>query len=139
MQASAFGVNWAQYAWALAGCALVVGALLGLLQSKKLQREARRERPPQKEKLLRPAGYSAMCRLEDLTDKLFPALVQALVAGAVLGLTAGGFFYPVLEGLARGRFTAGQIWHALAGGPLIAPALLALAAAGWAISKIRLA
>jgi uncharacterized protein YneF (UPF0154 family) len=40
----------------LGAYALVVGSFWGLFWLKKRRREERKERPPQREKLLRPAG-----------------------------------------------------------------------------------
>jgi hypothetical protein len=136
MKPSAFGVNWAQIAWSLGGCGLVVGTLFCLLKFKERQREARRERPPKKEKLLRPAGYSAWCRMDELSEKLLQGLVSALGAGAVFGVTVGGL-YPLVEGLALGEFHVSQVWPALRSSSLGVLVLVAVAALAWAIWEIR--
>jgi len=66
MQTGVGGLNWAQVVGSLVACALVLGCFYGLLSVKKRRREKRKERPPQREKLLRAAGYSAMCRIDVL-------------------------------------------------------------------------
>lgn len=80
-------MNWPTLAGAVFGCGAVVGVLLGLFNWQERRRRARKERPPLKNKLLRPAGYSAMCQVLDLADKLMPALAFALITdmGTCLG------------------------------------------------------
>jgi len=87
MQSGPFGLNWVQVAGSLAGAGLVIATVVGLLRLRKWRRDARKERPPQSEKLLRPAGYSAMSRMDKAADALLDALLQAVLAGLVLGLT----------------------------------------------------
>jgi hypothetical protein len=69
MQTGIGGLNLAQVVGSLVACALVLGGFYGLFSLKKRRREQRKERPPQREKLLRPAGYSAMCRIDALWEK----------------------------------------------------------------------
>ncbi len=55
---------------------------------------SRREKPPQQEKLLRPAGYSLGIRLESLQDRVLNELLLACVlcsGGGVCALTTGLF------------------------------------------------
>ena len=61
-------------------------------------------RPPQREKLLRPAGYSAMRRIDALSEKWMSAAAQAVGAGMFFGLIVGTF-YPLLAALAFGPVT----------------------------------
>jgi hypothetical protein len=68
------------------------------------KREERNERPPQREKLLRPAGYSAMRRVEALSEKWMSAAAQAIGTGVFFGLIVGTF-YPLLAALALGQVT----------------------------------
>jgi uncharacterized iron-regulated membrane protein len=56
MQTAVGGLNLAQMVGSLVACALVLGSFWGLFWLKKRRREARNEGPPQREKLLRPAG-----------------------------------------------------------------------------------
>ena len=102
-------MNWVQVASSLAGAGLVTATVVSVLRLRKWRRDARNERPPQSEKLLRPAGYSAMNRMDKAADALMDALVQAVSAGLVLGLTLGTF-YPIFQGLASGHFLFAQIW-----------------------------
>src|SRR5437660_5437529 len=103
MQSGPFRLNSAQVVGSLAGFGLVIVTFVGVLRFRKWRRDARNERPPQSEKLLRPAGYSAMSRMDKASDGLIDALVQTVSAGVVFALTLGTF-YPVLDGLARGDF-----------------------------------
>jgi hypothetical protein len=135
MQPNEFDVIVSATVGMLAGGVVVLGIVVGWQRLKKRRREARRERPPQAEKLLRPAGYSALCRLEELADSLVTALFQAIGAGLVFGLMAGAF-YPLLEGLALGRFTFAEIRHAPKSETLLAPACLVLIGLLWSIREI---
>ena len=49
-------MHLAQVVGSLVACGLVLGSFWGLLWLKKRRREERKERPSQREKLLRPAG-----------------------------------------------------------------------------------
>ena len=49
-------MNSAQVVGSLVACALVLGSFWGLFWLKMRRRKERKERPPQWEKLLRPAG-----------------------------------------------------------------------------------
>ena len=95
----------------VAGAGLVGVIAVGWLRLRERWREARRERPPQSEKLLRPPGYSAGRRLDDLADKLAQPLMLAIFGGALLGLIVASF-YPLVEGLLLSRFTLTQVRHA---------------------------
>jgi hypothetical protein len=100
--------SWPQLLWSITGFAVVIVVLItrrGLIHRR---RTARNERPPQKSKLLRPPGYSAQCRAEETFDKLNDALVQALGAGAVAGLSFGPIA-AILQGLVLRRFTFSQV------------------------------
>jgi hypothetical protein len=136
MQPGIAGLNWAQAIGMVVGGVLVVGVAIGLLAVKKRQREKRNERPPQRAKLLRPAGYSAMCRIDALAEQWMFTLLQAIGAGVVLGVMAGTFF-PLLAGLALSRFTLAQIWGAPNSEMIIALALLGLIALLWAIRSFQ--
>lgn len=137
MQTGAVGLNWTQVAGSLAGCALVVGAFFWLFRLKRRRKEERRERPPQKEKLLRPAGYSAMCRVDELAEKWTWAAVQAIGAGVIFGLTAGTLF-PLVAGVALGRFTVAQVWAAPKSDVLIAVALVGLISLLWTVRGFQM-
>ena len=132
MQTGAVGLHWAQLAGSLVAYALVVGTFFSLLWLKRRRREKRRERPPQREKLLRPAGYSAMCRVDGLAEKRMWAMFQAIGAGMVFGLTAGTLF-PLFAGVALARFTVAQIWAVPKADVLIVVALVGLIALLWTI------
>jgi len=101
------------------------------------RRTTRNERPPQKSKLLRPAGYSALCRAEEASDKLNDSLVQALGAGAVAGLS----FVPlaaVLQGLILHRFTLTQVLATPHSSLLLAILALEVSAVAYGIASCLL-
>src|SRR2546430_13122803 len=136
MQSGPFGLNSAQVAGSVAGFGLVIVTFAGVLRFRKWSRDARNERPPQSEKLLRPAGYSSMRRMDKATDALMPALVQAVSAGLLFGLTLGNF-YPIFQGLASGHLLFAQIWTPPLRGPAVILSMLAVVAALWLIWKGR--
>jgi hypothetical protein len=103
---------------------------------KKRRREERKERPPQREKLLRPAGYSAMCRIEALSEKWMSGVAQAIGAGMFFGLTAGTL-YPLVAGLALGQFTLGQVWNAPRSDVIIVAALVGIITLLWAVRAFQ--
>jgi len=137
MQTGALGMNWAPLFGAVSGCFLVVGASFGILWFKKHKREKRRERPPQEEKILRPPGYFASCRLDELTEKLTWVVLQAIASGMIFGGVTGTL-WPVVAGLLLGRFTVKEIWSADGSEVLAATALLDLVALLWAIRQVQL-
>ncbi len=137
MQNGLLGLNWTHSVGAVAGCALVVGALFAVVKLKQRRRDARKERPPQEEKILRPAGYYAMERLGELDEKTVGMLTRVLVAGMVFGIM-GGAFWPLLKGLALGQFTPKQIWAEPKSEILIAGILMAVAALIWCIRELQL-
>ncbi len=119
----------------VAGGALVFAILVGSFRFKQRRREARRERPPQNQKLLRPAGYSAMRRVDDLAEELMPALAQAAAAGVLFGIAAATF-YPLLEGVVLGRFTLAQVGHAPRAEMFLAGACFMLGCLLWSVREI---
>ena len=84
MQTGVGSLNLAQVVGSLVACTLVLGGFWGLFWLKKRRREERKERPPQREKLLRPAGYSAMCRIDALSEKWMSAAAQLSAPGCFL-------------------------------------------------------
>ncbi len=92
----------------LIGIGLVVAAFAALVWIKRRSQAARHERPPLRTKILRPPGYSLTCRIDELAEKLTVPVMQAVCAGALLGLT-GSAFYPLMEGLVLRRFTLAEI------------------------------
>jgi len=135
MQPAILGLNWNQLLGALLGAAAVVAIIFGLFYLERRRREARKERPPQNEKLLRPPGYSAMLKLDDLADNGPFSAFQAIASGLVLGVGAGSF-YPVVVGILLGRFTLAQILHSDPHGVIYSAVLLLLAALLWFIRSL---
>jgi hypothetical protein len=127
MQSGAVGLNWVQVAGVLAALGLIFVTFFCLKRLKQRRREESGERPPQREKVLRPAGYSAMCRMDDLAEELVSAVIQAAGAGMVFGVIVATFS-PLLTALALGKFTLAQMWAMPGSDLLVVAALLALIA-----------
>ena len=71
-----------------AGC-IPASVLLAAVSIDRWQRKRRGERPPLSEKLLRPAGYSLQCKLEDLEDSFMTWFMGTfLVSLPALGVLA---------------------------------------------------
>lgn len=137
MQTGVGGFNLAQVVGSVVAWALVLGGFWGLFWLKKRRREERKERPPQREKLLRPAGYSAMCRIDALWEKWMWAAAQAVGAGMFFGLTVGTF-YPLLAALALGQVTMGQLWRASGSSVILVAVFAAIIALLWAVRGFQL-
>ncbi len=86
------------------GVAVVLGTFVALVWFQLQRKTGRRERPPQREKLLRPPGYFLLCRINELSDHAAFSAVQALAAGAFFGF-ASSTLYPLAEALLLGRLT----------------------------------
>jgi hypothetical protein len=86
----------------------VTAAFGALAWFRRRSRIARDERPPQRTKILHPAGHSLSCRIDELSDALTSSIMQATAGGAVLGI-AGGGLYSFAAGLALRRFTFTQV------------------------------
>jgi Mg/Co/Ni transporter MgtE len=136
MQTGVGGLNLAQVVGSLVASALLLGSFWGLFWLKRRRREERKERPPQREKLLRPAGYSAMCRIDALWEKLTGAVAQALAAAVMFGVMAGTF-YPLVAALALGQVTLGQVWAAPRSDVIIVGALVGIIALLWAVRAFQ--
>jgi hypothetical protein len=97
-----------QLIWSLVAILFVFGALICRRVLINRRRRENKERPPQKSKLLRQAGYSCLCNLDEAFDQLLFALLQTIAAGAMFGL-AFAPIEPVLAGLILRRFTFAQL------------------------------
>src|ERR1043165_6780777 len=102
------GLGWNMMIGEVLAVAAVVGAFVGKRHLRKRQQAARNERPPQPDKVLRPAGYSASRRVFDLSDSLLFALLGAGGAAVVFGILCAAF-YPFAAGMVLGRFTVAQV------------------------------
>lgn len=129
-------MNLAQVVGLLVAFALVLGSFWGLFWLKRRRRGERKERPPQREKLLRPAGYSAMCRIDALWEKCMSAVAQAIGAGVVFGLVVGSF-YPLLAALALGQVTMRQVWSTPKSDVIIVAAFVGIIALLWAVRAFQ--
>jgi hypothetical protein len=90
------------------GVGVFCGAVWLLFRLKQQRKEARGERPPQPEKILRPAGWSALQRLDEVFDRLLNAALWGVAGAAMAGLVAGGFF-PAVRAVVQGRLSIGQV------------------------------
>jgi len=118
------------------GCALVLASVFTLIRYKKRRREESGEKPPQREKLLRPAGYSAQLKIEALQERWNWAVAQAVGSGIVFGAILGGLA-PVLKGVALGEFTAAQIGASPGSHVMIALVLIGIIALLWVIRALQ--
>ena len=134
-QSEPAGLIGSQITGLVFGAGLVVAAFATLEWRKRRSRAARDERPPQQAKILRPAGYWLTCRLNELTEHFNSSLLQALAAGAVLGLV-GTALFPVIEGLLLQRFSFAEIRGHPKSYIFLSGILVALSALAWAIRSI---
>lgn len=74
----------------VAGAVMAVGAVYWDVRRRRQEREGRRERPPIREKFLRPPGYSCACRSEGLADQSEAWCMVLLAAGIALGIASFG-------------------------------------------------
>jgi hypothetical protein len=117
------------------GIGLVAAAFATLAWLKHRSEAARHERPPQRTKILHPPGYSLTRRIDGLTEQLISSVMQAVGAGAVLGLAITAF-YPLMLGLVLRRFTLAQIHSEPQSYMLLSLAALAVSALAWIIQSI---
>jgi nuclease-like protein len=132
-EAPAFGSS--QVIGIALGIGLVVAAFATIAWLKRRSQVARHERPPQRTKILRPPGYSLTCRIDKLADQLTSYVMQAVGAGAVLGL-AGTALYPLIEGLVLRRFSFAEIRSHPQSYILLSVTALALSALAWTIRSV---
>ncbi len=102
------GFGWNMLLGEVMGALVVIGAFIGRFKIRKLRAEARKERPPQREKVLRPAGYSASCRIDDLMERRLLSFVYTFASAMTVGIMCIGFL-PLAQGLVAGRFTFAQM------------------------------
>jgi hypothetical protein len=107
-QSGIIGINWSQTFGMMIGAGLTAAIFSTYGWVKRRHKVARNERPPQPAKILRPAGYSLSCRIDDLSEKFNSAIMESVTAGMALGLLVAGIF-PFVEGLILQRFTFAQM------------------------------
>jgi hypothetical protein len=101
------------------------------------RRTENKERPPQKSKLLRPAGYSCLCNLDEAFEQLLFALLQTIGAGALFGI-AFAPLEPVLRGLILRKFSFAQLCAVPNAYGVLVLSFLALVPLVWCIRSVRL-
>ena len=78
MNTGVMGLSWNQVIGMVCGGGGVFAAAWAFFWNRERGRKKRKERPPQEEKILRPAGYSAMLRVDELAEKSLWALMEAM-------------------------------------------------------------
>jgi hypothetical protein len=134
-QSEAGGVGWTQVIGMVLGACLVMAAFFTFAWFNRRSRAALRERPPQKTKLLRPPGYSLHCRIDELTEKWSSTVMQAVLAGSVLGLLCGGL-YPLVEALVLQRVTFSQVRAQPRSYVILSLAALIVSALAWLVASL---
>jgi hypothetical protein len=132
---TAQGIGWNQIVGMFLGAGFVLATFVVRAWNGRRRRALVGERPPQRAKLLRPAGYSLQCSINDLSERWNFELAQALSAGVGLGLLSAGVF-PVLEGLILNRFTITEIFSQPQAYVFYSVAALAIAAVAWLIKSV---
>lgn len=117
------------------GIGLVFATFAVVAWRKRHDKIARRETPPQRTKILRPAGYSLSCRIDELDETFNLWVPYAIAGGGVLGL-AVSVLYPFAEGLVLRRFTLAEIRHGLPGELLFSILAFAIASLAWTIASV---
>jgi hypothetical protein len=103
------GLGWNLVIVEVLAVAAILGAFEGRRRFKKRQQAERNERPPQSEKGLRPAGYSASRRIFELSDDLLFALLEACAGAIVFGLLCIPLF-SLAANVVLGRISFAQLW-----------------------------
>ena len=111
---------------------LVMGGLALFLQWKRWRRKIEGERPPQREKIMRPPGHFAMLRLDQLREDMLFIIAQTAAAACVLGLFLLVFF-DLISGLLAGRIQFSELTQLKVVAVLLPALLMCLAAALWVI------
>jgi hypothetical protein len=102
------GFTWVHILGAFGGMGLFIGGVVLLYRFKEWRRESRRERPPQSEKILRPAGWSSMQEFDEVFERLMFAFLWGVAGGAMVGVMLGGFV-PIVQVVVLGQATWGQV------------------------------
>jgi hypothetical protein len=134
-QSEDVGFGWTQITGIVLGTGLVVAAFATWAWFKRRSRAARNEKPPQSAKLLRPAGHSLHCRIDELNEKWGSAVMQSAMAGSMLGLLFSAF-YPIIEALVLQRVTFDQIRTQPKSYLLLSLAALIISALAWLIASL---
>jgi nuclease-like protein len=129
--------SWSQIIWSFLAVVLVVAALVTRRWLVNRRRKERNERPPQRTKLLRPAGDSCLCQVDEIFDKLLLAYIEAIAAGAICGLSFGPIA-SIIQALLLRRFSLAQLWAAPHSSWLLLPVLVSALALAWCIRTSRL-
>jgi hypothetical protein len=131
-QAGDFSISWGIIISGVVGCAVALAGLVGIYLLRERRRESRGERAPQTEKILRPAGYSALTRANELWEKIEFVAVQVIGASAMSGIMFG-LLFPLAKSLVLGHFTLKQVVTAPHSYMLCSVLLLATGPLLWAL------
>jgi hypothetical protein len=135
MQEPPTGLSWVQVLFAIATCGLIIGGLAGMILYKRKRRAELGERPPQREKVLRPPGYAASLRLDEATESALFAMLQAAAAGGLLSLILS-LLFPVFELFIHGRVGFKGISAPKVGPALVSAGLMCLGLALWLVWSV---
>lgn len=135
VQSEISGIGATQVLGMALGAGLVGALFVMLAWLNRRARSARVERPPQKQRLLRPPGHWLQCQVEELSEKWSDAVMQAVAAGTLIGLL-GSAIYPIIEGVLLHRFTFAQIWTHPKSCFLLSIAALTISAVAWIIKAM---
>lgn len=120
------------------GMVLIFLTLFTTLWWSRRRRDALRERPPEKTKLLRPAGYALQQRLQDLSEEYDTVALHLFSSGGIVGISMAGFF-PTVEALLSGQITMAQLFQHPKSYVAVFAAALIVGSLLWAIrSLVRL-
>lgn len=125
-------MDWRVTGGFLAGL-FIVSVCLGIglwLQARR--RKSRAERPPVRQKLLRPPGYGVLQRLDELWDKFMERVMHMVLAGGTLGLTLT-VLYPVFAVVIGGKATISQVAHEKGSHQILAVMIGAFGVLLWAV------
>jgi len=137
-QAGEIPVSWSSIIGGVVGCGVAAAALVGIYRLREWRREARRERAPQTEKILRPAGYFALGRALELWEEVQFAALQ-VIGASVVGGGMFGLLFPVAAGLVLGRFTLRQVLAAQNSHVFYSILLFGTGALLWAVREFVIA
>lgn len=138
MLAAVVGTTLTHVAGIALGVGVVVVIFIRFAWQRSQARKALGERAPISSKLLNPPGHWLSNKVAELDENLSWKLMEALAAGATLGLGIAGL-YPAISGIVLGTFTISQIAAHPGSSIFIAFAFLCLGLLGWLIRSISIA
>jgi hypothetical protein len=124
--------SWLPTVGTVVGLFISFAVTFSLVWFKGKRRARRDERPPQSEKLLRPPGYFAACKVEELAEKVVLILARATCAAVLFGLSFACLCL-VFSALAHRAVTFRDLWGSPQFYQLVALTVVGLVAPVWCI------